>query len=185
MRIRAVEPVHEKRHPGGAAFEKTDAQFGETIEDAVGQHRRGLGHDAERMAERMHGIVNADGVHAQMMQRADVDAERRVQLLGFFVNRPVNLRAEVAFDAFAVGRQHGSRHAQFFHRAAQLFAGRLGVLDRDQRHAFDARALAGEFFVEPIVVSAARGDGPIFGDDASHGQSRGRINHGPVDADVV
>ena len=46
-----------------------------------------------------------------MMQRADVDAERRVEFFRFFINGPVYFSAKVAFDAFAVGRQHGPGHA--------------------------------------------------------------------------
>ena len=60
VRIGAVEAIHEKRHPRRAAFEKTDAQFRESIEYAVGQHRSSLRHDAERMTEGMHGIINTD-----------------------------------------------------------------------------------------------------------------------------
>src|SRR5258705_12751535 len=75
MRVGAVESVHEKRHPSRPALEKTDAQFWKAIEHPVGQHRGGLRHDAKGMAERVHRIVNADGVHPQVMERADVDRQ--------------------------------------------------------------------------------------------------------------
>ena len=185
MRIGAVEPVHEKRHPGRASLEKADAQLGKAVEDAVGQHGGGLGHDAERMAERVNRVVNADGVHAEMMQCADVDGERHVELFRFFVDRPIDLRAIVAFDAFTVGRQHGTDHAELFHRAAQLGDRRFGVLDRDQRHSLDAGRDLGEFLVEPIIVRAACGDGPVFGDDSAHGQARSRVNRGPSDLGLI
>ena len=54
-------------------------------------------------------------------------------------------------------------------------------MDRNQRHAFDARADVGEFFIKPIIVSATRGDSPVFGDNSPHGQACGGINHGPID----
>ena len=111
--------------------------------------------------------------------------QRRVEFFRFFVNRPVDLRAEVAFDALAVGRQHGPGHAELFHRAAHFRACGIRVLDRNQRHPFDARADVGEFFVEPIIVRSTGGDGPIFGDDPADGQSRGWIYDGPVDANLV
>src|SRR6476646_11556609 len=38
MRVRAVEPIHEKRHPGRAAFEKADAQLWEPVKNSVRQH---------------------------------------------------------------------------------------------------------------------------------------------------
>ena len=120
-----------------------------------------------------------------MMQRADVDRQWRVEFFRFCVDRPVDLRAEMAFDALAVGRQHGAGHAELFHRASQFRARGIRVLNRNQRHPFDAPADAGEFFIEPIVVGSTGGDGPIFGDDSSDRQTCSRIDDRPVDADFV
>ena len=39
--------------------------------------------------------------------------------------------------------------------------------------------------MEPIVVSAACGDRPVFGNDPAYRQSGGRIDHGPIDAGVI
>ena len=38
--IRAVAPVHHKRHPGRAAFQKRNAQFGKAVEYAMAEHIR-------------------------------------------------------------------------------------------------------------------------------------------------
>src|SRR5581483_8653778 len=43
----------------------------------------------------------------------------------------------------------------------------------------------GEFFVEPVVVGAARGDGPVFGDDAPDREAGGRIDRGPGDFRLI
>src|ERR1044072_1176737 len=129
MWIRAVESIHEKGNPRGAPFEKADAQLRKSIENTIGQHRGSLGHDAEGMAERVDRIVNADGVHAEMVQRPHMYCEGHIQFLRFFVNGPVNLCAVMAFDGFAVGRQHGADHTQFYYGASELDAGSLAVLD--------------------------------------------------------
>ena len=59
----------------------------------------------------VHRIVNTDAIHAEMVERPDVDGERHVELFRLSVDRPVNFRAEVAFNALAVRRQHGADHA--------------------------------------------------------------------------
>src|SRR6188474_1545817 len=113
--VRAVEAIEKKRHPGRAAFEKSDADFWETFEDAVGEQPGGLNRDTERMAEGVHRIIGAKAIHAKMVQRADMHRQGAAEFLRLFVNRPVQFRTQMIFDAFAVGRQHAAQHAELFY----------------------------------------------------------------------
>jgi hypothetical protein len=114
-----------------------------------------------------------------------VNRERRIQFFRFFVNRPINFRAVMAFNPFAIGRQHRAGHAQFVYGAPELGACSLGVLDGNESHALDARRGLGEFLVQPIVVGATSGDGPILGDDAADRQTGGWIYDSPIDSGLV
>jgi hypothetical protein len=71
------------------------------------------------------------------------------------------------------------------HRPAQFGDCGVGILNRDERNSFDARRYAREFFVQPVVVRATGGDRPIFGDDSADGQTRCRVNCGPVDFRLI
>src|SRR6266404_1708597 len=99
------------------------------------------------------------------------------ELLGFLVDRPIELGAEMILDALAVGRQHAAQHAELFDGAPELGDARLHVLDWDQCHSLEARALAGEFFMKPVVVGAACRDRPMLGDKSADGEAERRIEY--------
>jgi hypothetical protein len=50
----------------------------------------------------MYRIVSAKAVHAEVMKRAHMNRERRSELLSLCIERPINVCAEMIFDAFAV-----------------------------------------------------------------------------------
>src|SRR5437870_13249595 len=88
-------------------------------------------------------------------------------------------------DALAVGRQHPAQHAELCDGASELGDTGLDVLDRDQRHPFEPRVLAGEFFMEPVIVRAASRDGPVLGNEAAHGETKAGVQHAPRDSCLV
>ena len=180
-----VEAVQEERHPSGSSFEKADAEPGKPLEDPVGDHRGGLDHDAHGMPDGVDRIVGAEGVHAQVVQGAHVHGQGAVELLGLLVDGPVELRSQVVLQALSVGGQHGSDHSLLRDGAAQLLHGGIHVLDRDQRHPLELRAVVEEGIVEPVVVGAAGGDGPFHRDEPAHGQTPGGIEHRPVDSRLL
>src|ERR1700758_2771728 len=102
MRIRTVEPIHEKRHPRRATFKKANAQLGETVEHPVGEHAGRFSHNPERMPPRVPRIVTSGVVHAQMVQWADVHSQWSAEVFRFLIDWPVDLRSQVAFDTRAV-----------------------------------------------------------------------------------
>ncbi len=118
--IGAIEPIHEKRHPGGAALEESDAQFWKALEDAVSEHSRCLNHEAEGMPEGMSWIVGAEGVETHMVKTTHVHGQGAAEFFGFFIEGPVDLFSEVSLNGFAVRRQHAAEHPEFFDGAAQL-----------------------------------------------------------------
>src|SRR5262249_56393090 len=97
-----------------------------------------------------------------MVQAANVDRQRTAELLRLFIDGPINLRSQVAFDTLAVGWQHCSHHAELFDRAAQLLDRRLRILNRDQSHSFDSRAHVGTLLVPPVVVRRSATASPLF-----------------------
>src|SRR5215510_13099673 len=185
MWVGTIQPIHEKRHPRRPSFEKTDTELRKTIEDPVRQHTGRLRHYPERMTQGMDWIVNADGIHTQMVQAADVDRQRTAELLRLFIDGPINLRPQVAFDTLAVGWQHRSNHAQLFDRPPQLLDRGLWILNRDQSHPFDSRTHLGKFLVQPVVVRPTGSDRPVFGDDATDSQPGSRIDDRPINARIV
>src|SRR5436190_13861227 len=107
------------------------------------------------------------------------------ELLSFLIDRPIELGAEMILDTLAVGRQHAAEHAELFHCAPELNDARLDILDRNQRHTLEPGILADEFFVEPVVVSPAGGNSPMFRDEPPNGQAEGRIEYAVRNLRVV
>ena len=138
--IGAIEPVEEKRNPGRSSFEKGDSQLRETVKHAVRHHGRRLNHEPERMAQRVRGIVGAEGVEPETMQATNMDRQRATEFFRCFINRKVNLRAQVAVDALSVRGQHAAQHSEFLHASTQLFRRGVNVLDGDERHTLQPRA---------------------------------------------
>ena len=58
--------------------------------NTVGNHTRGLDHQAEGMAEGVGRIISAKGVKPHVMQTADVHRQAAAESLRFFVERPVD-----------------------------------------------------------------------------------------------
>src|SRR5262245_16306279 len=98
VRIGTIQSVHEKRHPRRPSFEKTNTELRKAIEDPVRQHTGRLRHYPERMTQGVDRIVNTDGIHTQMVQAADMHRQRTAELLRFFIDGPIKLRSQVAFD---------------------------------------------------------------------------------------
>src|SRR6267142_3425608 len=96
--IRAVETVHKEGHPGGAAFEKGNAEVWEAVEHAVGEHSRCLNHQAKGMTQSMRRIVSAEGVETHMMETSHVHGNSAAEFFGFFIERPVDLVSEVSLN---------------------------------------------------------------------------------------
>src|SRR5581483_762591 len=135
-----VHPLHPVRHPADAAFEKRDAQLGKTLGDPAV-------HQAGELDERFHRP--ADGVHEDKTVEANlarrtlapvVHAQRHVQTLELLVKRPEGLRAEMLLHT--LGRHRDRRQTELGHGAVRLGHCRLGILQRHQRDALQARALA-------------------------------------------
>ncbi len=78
----------------------------------------------------------------------------------------------------AARRQHGADEAQFGNRPAQLDHRFVNVLQRQERHAFQARALLQVAIMQPIVVRPRDQAGPIGMADVADAQPFGRIEHG-------
>src|SRR6476660_1992148 len=115
-----------------------------------------------------------------MMQAAYMDRQWTAELLGFFIEGPIDLRAQVAFNALAVRWQHRSNHAELFDRPAQLIRCGLRLLNGDQSHPFDSRTYMSKFLVQPVGVGAAGSHTPVFGDDAADSQPRRWIDDRPI-----
>src|SRR5262249_23050337 len=102
MWVGTVQPIHEKRHPRRPSFEKTDTELRKAIEDPVRKHTGRLRHNPEWMTQGVDRIVNADGINTKLMQAANVHRQRPAELLRLFIDGPINLRSQVAFDTLAV-----------------------------------------------------------------------------------
>src|SRR5258706_131359 len=172
---RTVKAVEKERYPRRTAFEECEANFRKFFKHTVKKNASSLDGDAERMAERVNRKISAEPIHAEMMQGTDVHRQGAAELFRLFVDRPINFGAEVILYTLAVGRQHAAKHAKLFDGAAQLGYRRFDILNRQQRHAFQARIVAGEFLIEPGVVGSARGDRPMLGDETAYGEAQRRI----------
>src|SRR4030095_12067275 len=98
--IRAVETVHKEGHPGRAAFEESHAQFWKALEYAVGEHSRGLNHEAKWMPQSMRWIISAEGVETHVMETTHMHAQSAAEFFGFFIERPVDFASEVPLNGF-------------------------------------------------------------------------------------
>ena len=161
---------------------KPNLTFGKFIEDAVKDHAAEGNHLAEGMAQGVHRRVGTQIVEAQILVGAAVDADGAAEAVGFFVDRPVALVAQVGLNAGR--RQHGAAHAELFDDSAQFFDRGLRLLQRNQAHALKARAALHVGVIEPVVVGARDVDGPIAADDLAESETEGGVKHGGFDADV-
>ncbi len=108
---------------------------------------------------------------------------RHAQALGFRVDRPVALVAQV--ERQSRGRQHAADKAELFHRAPELLHGLRNVLHGQERHRPQPVAHLGESLVDVVVVGLAdlnRIPGYL---DEAHGESFGAEQDGLVDAGLL
>ena len=71
------------------------------------------------------------------------------------------VEALVAEEVVAVGGEHAAHEAELAHAALELPRGRRGILQRQEGHAAEARALAGQLLVEHGVVGAGQRHRPF------------------------
>ena len=95
----ALEALDAVDEPAAAGFHETEADFGISIEDAVEQDAGEVDHLAEGMAERVDRRVGRHVVQAHVVMHAAVDADAAAETVGFFVDRPVLVVAEMVLRA--------------------------------------------------------------------------------------
>ena len=135
------------------------------------------------MAQGVDGYVHVHMVHTEAVVRPAVDGQAAAEPIGLGINRPVCLRTQRLRET--VGRHHRAEHAEFGYGAPELLGRFLRVLHWDNRHPFEARIELYVGLMEPIVVGTRDCHGIVETDDLAVGKSHGRIEHGPLDADVV
>ena len=181
--VGTVETLQAHQQPGHAPFQETDAHVGVLVEDAVEDDAAEGDHLPEGMAQRMDRGVRMQVVHAQVLVRTAVDAQATAQPVGLLVDGPVVLVTQMELDSR--GRQHGAAHPQFLHRPAQFLHRLVRLLQRDQRHGLESRALVDVVLGDPVVVGPRQVDGPVLAHHLAVGQAHGGIEDGPVDAHVL
>ncbi len=111
-----------------------------------------------------------------------VDPEHRVQALGLLVDGE---EPGIPQHVGPVGRQHPAHEPQLPHPAAKLEGGRLGVLDREQRHRTEPGADPDELLGQEGVVRAAEGDGPLPVLEEAHEEPERRVEDRRLHAATV
>ena len=136
----AGETLEAGEQPRAASFQEADAQPRKLVQDAVEDDAGETDHLAHGVAQGVDRRVGRQVVHEHPLVAAAVDADGASQPLRFPVDGPVTLGAQMGHVG-AGGRQHAAAQAQLLHHSAQLFRRRLGVLQRDQPHGLETRAL--------------------------------------------
>ena len=122
-------------------------------------------------------------VHSDAQVGAAVNGYRHPQALGFRVDRPVALVAQM--ERQSRGRKHPADEAQLVHRPPELLHGLRHVLHGQERHRPQPVAHLGELLVDVVVVGLADLDRiPRYLDEA-YRKPFGGEQDGLVDAGLL
>ena len=99
-----VHPFHPIGNPADAAFQKRDTQFGKTLGDAAVHQTGKLNESLHRPADRVHKNKTVETNFTRGTLAPVVHAERHVEALELFIERPKCLRSQMFLHALSSDR---------------------------------------------------------------------------------